>query len=119
MEGVPCLRLHLLQFKADRANRAKGQISIATIVGAEARGGESDESGLFAVAPVQARRTTGGAMLPPRPIKMVDPHPRGSHRVQCGEAGEEAEGVKGIIHGRQGTISTWVHKTQPTLSLNS
>jgi hypothetical protein len=28
----------------------------------------------------------------------------------------DAGGVKGINHGRQGTISTWVHKTQPTPS---
>jgi hypothetical protein len=36
--------------------------------------------------------------------------------VQRREAGEESGGVEGINHRRQGTISTWVHKTQPTPS---
>ena len=116
MEGIPRLRLHLLQFEADRANRAEGQVAIAEIVGAKARRRDGNQSCLFSVAPAQPRRATGGAMLTPRSVVIVNPHPRCSYGVQRREAGEESGGVEGINHRRQGTISAWVHKTQPTPS---
>ena len=116
MERIPRLRLHLLQFEADRANRAERQVAIAEIVGAEARHWDGNQPSLFAVTPVQPCRATGGAMLAPRSVVIVDPHPRCGNGVQRREAGKEAGGVEGINHRRQGTISTWVHKTQPTLS---
>ena len=116
MEGIPGLRLHLLQFETDRANRAEGHVAITEIVGAEARRRNSNQPRLFVVAPVQPRRATGGAMLAPGSVVIVNPHPRCGNGVQCGEAGKEAGGVESINHRRQGTISAWVHKTQPTPS---
>lgn len=57
-------------------------------------------------------------MHTPGSVVIVDAHPRCSDGVERSEAGEEAGGVEGINHRRQGTISTWVHKTQPTPSSN-
>ena len=116
MEGIPRLRLHLLQFEADRANRAEGEVAIAKVVGAEARHWDGDQSCLFAVTPAEPCRTAGGSVLTPRTIVIVNPHPRCGNGVERCEAREEAGGVEGINHRRQGTISAWVHKTQPTPS---
>jgi hypothetical protein len=47
---------------------------------------------------------------------IVNPHTSCGNGVERCEAREEAGGVEDINHRRQGTISAWVHKTQPTPS---
>jgi hypothetical protein len=81
MERIPRLGLYLLQLESDRTNGAKDQVTIAEIVGGEARRWDGDQPSLFVVAPGQPLGTTRAPGHAPRAVVIVNAHPCGGYGV--------------------------------------